>query len=109
MRRNEAFIAPSVIGDIGTNFVHFRYVESREKRDLIDRDEGIYNDQFLDGEIETKDFPQRQWFLQQDTTNTVVFVRNLLWEGYLHFTKKNTNLFGSVYFGYGICNQDFCF
>ena len=44
VRRNEAFISKKKITEIGDNFVHFRQVEKREKRDLIDRDEGLYND-----------------------------------------------------------------
>ena len=44
VRRNEGF--KGLKGPTATNldsYVHFRGVLSKEKRDLIDRDEGIFN------------------------------------------------------------------
>ena len=49
VRRNEGF--KGLRGQAAfnlENYVHFRAVLSKEKRDLIDRDDGIFNHQFLD-------------------------------------------------------------
>jgi len=38
-----------------------------------------------------------------------VSLRSLQWPGYFAFHKANTNIFGGVYIGYGIQNEDLAF
>ena len=49
VRRNEGFKGLRGQAAWGLeSYVHFRGVLSKEKRDLIDRDDGIFNPNFLD-------------------------------------------------------------
>lgn len=67
IRRNEAFKGLSKEeGFVLESYQHFRKVHHKDKRDLIDRDEAIYNPTFLD-DI-TLDYPKGTWNLLKDTT-----------------------------------------
>jgi radial spoke head protein 9 len=103
VRRNEAFSGKSDnnFSDL-TNYQHFRKVALKEKKEQLDRDEGIYNPDFLD-EI-TTDYPAGAWFALTDTTGQVALLRNRLWPGYYGYHKINTPIFGGLYIGDGICN-----
>ena len=108
VRRNESFkgLTRYQASDL-TSFQHFRKVQDKKKRDMIDRDEGIYNDYFL--EDISNDYPKGSWNILNDTSETVVLVRNKLWPGYLAYHKMRTPIFGAVYIGDGIKNVDLPF
>lgn len=71
------------------------------------REEQVYNDNFLD-DIKL-DFPKGSWSIVRDCSGAVVTLRSMLWPGYYGFHKVNTPIFGGVYIGFGIRNQDLPF
>jgi radial spoke head protein 9 len=108
VRRNEGF--KGLRGDAAlhlSNYVHFRGVLSKEKRDLIDRDEGIFNNAFLD--LVSSDLLKGAWSVQKDTTESTVLIRNKLWPGYYSYHRMNTSIYGGLYIGNGIRNNDLPF
>ncbi len=108
VRRNEGF--KGLRGPSATsldNYVHFRGVLSKEKRDLIDRDEGIFNPQFLD--LVSSDPLKGAWSVQKDTTDSTVIIRNKLWPGYYSYHRTNSSIYGGLYIGSGIRNNDLPF
>ena len=44
-----------------------------------------------------------------DENQAVVLIRSRLWPGYTSYARANTNIFGGVYIGDGVCNQDLPF
>lgn len=60
---------------------HFRAVEQKEKREILDRDEGLQHDDFLDQL--NNDLPKGQWSIHKSWSNRAVTVRSLLWPGYV--------------------------
>ena len=66
VRRNEAFVGKndSTMFEL-ENFEHFRRVFSKDKKELLERDEGIYNPDFLD-DIKI-DYPACSWSILKDT------------------------------------------
>ena len=74
---------------------------------MIQRDEAVYNANFLD-DI-SADFPKSSWSLVKDTTGAVANLRNNLWPGFYSFHRVNTTVFGSLYIGDGIRNNDLPF
>jgi radial spoke head protein 9 len=108
VRKNEGFKGlrgPSAIEL--ENFVHFRRVLTKEKRDLIDRDEGIFNHQFLDSLA--SDPLKGAWTVQKDTTESVILLRNKLWPGYYAYHRLNSQIYGGLYIGNGLRNNDLPF
>jgi radial spoke head protein 9 len=108
VRRNEGF--RGLRGQAAfalENYVHFRAVLSKEKRDLIDRDDGIFNNQFLD--TLAQDPLKGAWTIQKDTTESVAIIRNKLWPGYYAYHKTNSAINGSLYIGNGLRNNDLPF
>ena len=108
VRRNEGFKGlrgPAALAL--ESYVHFRNVLTKEKRDLIDRDEGIYNSQFL--ESIASDPLKGAWTLQKDTTESVVIIRNKLWPGYYAYHRLNSQIYGGLYIGNGLRNNDLPF
>ena len=89
------------------NWQHFRQVECEENKDLIARHEAVYNDCFLDSCA--SDMPHKCWSILSDVTKSVAIVRNQLWPGYYGYHRCNTNVFGSVYIGDGLRNNDLPF
>lgn len=73
---------------------HFRLSETKEKRELIDRDEAIFRPDFLDDL--SQDVPRGQWSIQFDLTKRTVSVRSLLWFGYIAFHVCCSNVFGGI-------------
>lgn len=71
------------------------------------REEAFYNNDFLD-EI-TSDLPKNCWSIAKDCTSSVATVRNLLWPGYYAYHRSHTPIYGALYIGYGIRNQDLPF
>ena len=82
-------------------------MQLKENRELVDRDEGIFNKFFLD-DI-SSDLPKCVWNIQKDTTESVALIRNSLWPGYYAFHRVHTPIYGGVYIGYGIKNLDLLF
>ena len=74
---------------------------------MIQRDEAVYNSNFLD-DI-SADFPKNSWSLVKDTTGSVANLRNNLWPGFYSFHRVNTPVFGSLYIGNGIRNNELPF
>lgn len=108
MRKNEAFhgLAREQAFQLD-GYQHFRPIQQKEKLAIAQREEAVYNNAFLD-EI-TVDLPKNSWSLVRDCTDSVVTIRSLLWPGFYSFHRVNTPVFGGVYVGYGIRNQDLPF
>lgn len=89
------------------NWQHFRAPQSVQKRKAIEEYNVIFSYDFLDPI--TDDKPAGCWSSQYDISDSVVSVRNLLWQGYFAYQKLNSNLFGSCYFGTGCKNVNLAF
>jgi radial spoke head protein 9 len=105
--KNEAFKGLAKDAFSLTSWQHFRVVSQPEKVSLMQRDEAVYNNGFLD-DIQV-DHPKGCWSLVKDCTETVANVRNNLWPGFYAFHRLNTPLYGSLYIGHGIRNNDLPF
>ena len=88
-------------------YQHFRPVQNPEKVGLMQRDESVYNHKFLDDV--SVDFPKHSWSLTKDCTETVANIRNNLGPGFFAFHRVNTPIFGSIYIGNGVRNNDLPF
>lgn len=86
---------------------HFRSSETKEKREMLDRDDALFSFDFFD-DLE-QDVPRGQWSIQFDLSNRIVSIRSLLWPGYTSFHMCNSKLFGGVYIGNGLKNADLPF
>lgn len=67
----------------------------------------MFNHDFLDS-IE-RDSPIGSWAVHKDASGSIVTLRNLLWPGSYFYHRANTPLYGTVYFGDGIANEDLPF
>jgi len=108
LSRNRAFagLSQDEVHSLGP-YLHFRNVQTKDKRMQLDRDDAIFTYDFLDpAEL---DLPKPCWSLQIDSTKTLVNVRSLLWPGYVAYHRANTQRFGGVYIGNGIKNIDLAF
>jgi radial spoke head protein 9 len=105
---NEAFrgLSSEQLQDL-SNWQHFRQVEIEANKDLIARHEAVYNDNFLDSL--SSDEPHKCWSILCDVTQTVAIVRSQLWPGFYAYHRSNTNVYGSVYIGDGLRNNDLPF
>ena len=108
IRRNDLFegLSSDELDKI-ENYFHFRKIESQNKRDMIDMGKAVFDFSFLDSLSD--DNLKGAWSIQTDSAKTVCNIRSLVWNGYFAYHKANTNLFGSVYIGYGIKNMDIPF
>lgn len=108
IRKNEGFRGlPKSDAFSLEHYQHFRPIQQKEKLQILEREEAVYNDNILD-DI-TLDYPKNCWSLVKDCADSVSTVRSLLWPGYYAFHRVNTPIFGGVYVGYGIRNQDLPF
>ena len=108
IRRNDLFEGlPSDELDKIENYFHFRKIESQNKKDMIDMGKAVFDFSFLDSLSD--DNLKGAWSIQTDSAKTVCNIRSLVWNGYFAYHKANTNLFGSVYIGFGIKNMDIPF
>jgi len=105
--KNEAFRGLAKDAFSLTSWQHFRVVSQPDKVSLMQRDEAVYNNGFLD-DIQA-DYPKGCWSLVKDCTESVANIRNNLWPGYYAFHRLNTPLYGSLYIGQGIRNNDLPF
>jgi radial spoke head protein 9 len=108
IRRNDLFegLSSDELDKI-ENYFHFRKIESQNKKDMIDMGKAVFDFSFLDSLSD--DNLKGAWSIQTDSAKTVCNIRSLVWNGYFAYHKANTNLFGSVYIGYGIKNMDIPF
>lgn len=108
IRQNEAFCGLSAdqAFDI-KNYVHFRAPLGKAKIELNRRNEGIYNNDFLDNACD--DIPTGSWSTLRDTSGTVACMRNKLWPGFFVFHKVNTDIHGCCYIGTGVKALDMPF
>ena len=108
LRRNDLFEGLSSEDlDKKEKYVHFRPVESNEKKDKIAMGKAVFDFNFLDSI--TDDLIKDSWSLHLDSTRTTCTLRNLIWPGYFAYHKANTDEYGGVYIGYGIKNNDIPF
>jgi len=108
LRRNDLFEGLSSEDlDKKEKYVHFRPVESNEKKDKIAMGKAVFDFDFLD--CITDDPVKDSWSLHLDSTKTTCTLRNLIWPGYFAYHKANTDEYGGVYIGYGIKNNDIPF
>jgi len=108
LRRNDLFEGLSSEDlDKKEKYVHFRLVESNEKKDKIAMGKAVFDFDFLD--CITDDPVKDSWSLHLDSTKTTCTLRNLIWPGYFAYHKANTDEYGGVYIGYGIKNNDIPF
>ena len=106
--RNEAFRGLSLDAAFSLgSYSHFRNVQTKEKKEGLEKDDVIYQPNFLD-DISVDRPPHGVWCLQKDSSSTAV-LRNLLWPGSFAFHKAGTKQFGCVYIGDGIKNTDVAF
>lgn len=108
--RNEAFKGLA-LGDAFklSSYSHFRNVQHKDKKEGLEKDDAIFQKNFLD-DVSADKPPQGSWCIQKDAaTGTTAILRNLLWPGSYAFHKAGSRAFGSVYIGDGIKNTDLPF
>lgn len=108
IRRNLCFKGPSKehLRDLA-KYLHFRNVQSPEKKVLVETDESVFREDILDSVDEDK--PKGAWCVQVDSGREVATVRSLLWPGYVAYSEVGTGKFGGAYFGDGLKNKDLSF
>ena len=108
LTRNKAFegLSRKEIRNI-KHYLHFRNVQSTEKRDQLDTDDALFTYDFLDP-IE-KDVPSGAWSLQVDPSGNLATLKNFLWPGFFAFHLAGTQRFGGLYIGEGVKNSDLPF
>lgn len=87
-------------------YQHFRVPETTEKKELLERNEGILQTDIFDSLATDK--PKGAWSLRIKE-GYITFLRNLLWPGYSFYHVATTTEFWGVYFGDGIMNKDLPF
>ena len=65
------------------NYVHFRPPMNKERVELNRRNDGIYNNDFLDNASE--DLPQGVWTVITPQSKRVALLRSKLWPGFYSF------------------------
>lgn len=108
VRRNESFrgLEKKECTNI-SKYYHFRNVQLKEKKILLETNESIFRDDIFDPIIE--DNPKGAWSIQTDTSGMLTTVRSLLWPGYVAYNVQSGKNFGGVYLGDGIKNKDLPF
>ena len=100
LRRNEAFKGLKAQQAFeAANYCHFRPPQDKAKVELNNRNEGIYNNDFLD--CVNDDLPIGCWSILKDTSGSVSVMRNKMWPGFYSYHKCNTSVYGSLYVGNG--------
>lgn len=108
IRKNETFkgLKSEELLDI-KNYHYFRPISSEERKKIIESDEAIFREDFLD--CVEEDPVKGSWTMQLDSTKQIVNIRNLTWPGYFAIHKSNTNMFFGIYIGNGLKNTDLSF
>ena len=100
IRRNEAFRGLKANEAFNSgNYSHFREPMHKKKVELNNRNEGVYNNDFMDNVAD--DTPIGSWSMLKDISGSVNVMRSKLWPGYYFFHKVNTNIYGGLYIGNG--------
>lgn len=108
VRKNEAFKGLcKETAFLEESYLHFRSAQTKEKRDLNQKDDAIFRQDFL--ESIAQDDIRGSWSVQPDTTKSQVIIKSLLWPGYYAYHKLRSKIFGGVYIGDGIKNVDLPF
>ena len=90
------------------NWVFFaRSVTDKEIIGKKERGEAIYSNDAM--ETVASDCLKNDWSIQSDTTGTVANLKSHLWPGFIAYHRCNTNIFGHLYIGDGICNENLAF
>ena len=89
------------------NYVHFRAPLNKDKVELNKRNDGIYNDDFLDNA--SADLPNGVWTIITPVSKKVALLRSKLWPGFYSFHNCNTNIYGNFYIGNGCKSLDMTF
>jgi radial spoke head protein 9 len=107
IRKNEMFkgIMKEDLDKLGM-YQHFRIVETIEKKDQLERNEGVLQTDIFDSLASDK--PKSAWTIQFRTA-CMVTVKSLLWPGYTFFHLGLTPGFWGVYIGDGVMNKDLPF
>ena len=108
--RNEAFKGLELEAAMSiASYSHFRNVQLKEKKEGLEKDDAIFQKNFLD-DVAADRPPHGSWCVQKDSaTGTVAVLRNLMWPGSYAFHKASSKVFGSVYIGDGLKNTDLAF
>ena len=90
-----------------SNYLHFRNVQTEEKKQALDEPTAPFNPHFL--ESAQDDQPKGCWTLQKDERQETTVVRSLMWPGYTFYHKSDTRNFGAIYIGDGLKNLELHF
>ena len=106
VHRNEAFkgLPRERITSL-EGYSHFRVIQDQEKRELLNADDAIFKDDFL--EDVAGDKPTGCWSIQALTTGSLI--RNNVWRGFTSWSRTSDMKFGHCYVGNGLKNNDFTF
>ena len=107
VRKNECFkgLNKDDLGKVGM-YQHFRVVETVEKKERLERNEGVLQTDIFDSLDSDK--PRGGWTLQVKS-GYIATLRSLLWPGYSFYHIGMTGEFWGVYLGDGIMNKDLPF
>ena len=105
---NEAFSGLTI--EEAKKIENWQIMRKPTKKEIVDlhaRGEAVYN---MDGmDCVADDFPKKSWSIQVDATGTVTTLKSHLWPGLFSFHKCNTEMWGCVYMGDGIRNNNLPF
>ena len=108
VRRNEAFSGlNSEDSACLSNYLHFRNVQTEEKKRALDEPTAPFNPRFL--ESAQDDQPKGCWSIQKDERKETTVVRSLMWPGYSFYHTSGTKNFGAMYIGDGLKNLELHF
>lgn len=108
VRKNEAFKGlTSESAFLEESYLHFRSAQTKEKKELNQKDDAIFRPDFL--ESIAQDDIRGSWSVQPDTTKSQAIIKSLLWPGYFAYHRLRSKIFGGVYIGDGIKNVDLPF
>jgi len=88
------------------NYSHFRVVQNKDKRELLEQDEAIFRANFLDDV--SADRPKGCWSIQVVDMRTAL-IRNNVWRGFSAFATADSTRYGCCYVGNGLKNTSFSF
>lgn len=89
------------------NWLFTRAPQNSEIKGKAERGELTYDDNCADPV--SSDSLKNSWSIQRDMTGTIATLRSNLWPGMYKWHRVNTNVFGSVYIGDGVRNENLSF
>ena len=87
-------------------YQHLRIVETIEKKDQLERNEGILQTDIFDSLAQDK--PKGSWAVHVNS-GCLATVKSLLWPGYVFYHLGLTENYWGVYIGDGVMNKDLPF